>query len=68
MKLYSIVVFFTLINIVKGAWWAAAVQPVILGFGAILTALNQDALEAESFNFKLKTFMNKQDEVPEDQE
>ena len=26
----------------KGAWWAAAVQPVLLGFGAILTTFNID--------------------------
>ena len=26
--------------LVKSTWWAAAAQPVLLGFGAILTALN----------------------------
>ena len=26
----------------KATWWAAAAQPVLLGFGAILTALNQN--------------------------
>ena len=47
MKLSSIFALFTLSVIVKGAWWSAAVQPVILGFGAILTALNQDALDVD---------------------
>ena len=30
----------------KAAWWAAAVQPVLLGFGAILTTFNIDVDEA----------------------
>ena len=47
MKLANFFVFLTLTVIVKGAWWAAAVQPVILGFGAILTAFNEDALDIE---------------------
>ena len=47
MKLESIFVIFTMIVIVKGAWWAATIQPVILGFGAILTALNEDVLDIE---------------------
>ena len=47
MKLESIFVITTLIVIVKGAWWATAVQPVILGFGAILTALNEDVIDIE---------------------
>ena len=28
--------------LVKATWWAAAAQPVILGFGAILTPLNSN--------------------------
>ena len=52
MKLSSIFVLITIIATVKGAWWAAAVQPVILGFGAILTALNQDGLDVESIELK----------------
>ena len=47
MKLSSIFILFTLIVIVKGAWWAAAVQPVILGLGAILTTFNQDVIDLE---------------------
>ena len=40
MKLRDIFAIFTLSFMVKGAWWAAAIQPVILGFGAILTAID----------------------------
>ena len=42
MKLISIFALFTLSSIVKGTWWAAAVQPVILSLGAVLTALDLD--------------------------
>ena len=40
MKFIDIFVFLTLSVVVKGAWWVAAVQPVILSLGTILTALN----------------------------
>ena len=42
MKLSWIFVLFTLGVIVEGAWWAVAVRPIILTFGAALTALNLD--------------------------
>ena len=45
MKLISIFVLITQALTVRGAWWAAAAQPVILGFGALLTAFNQDILD-----------------------
>ena len=46
MKLIEILSFFTLIvTTVKGAWWAAATQPVILTLGAVLGALNFDVLD-----------------------
>ena len=58
---------FTLFVIVKGAWWAAAVRPFVLGLGAILGAIDQDVLDVENFEFKWKPFTNSQDEtsVPE---
>ena len=60
MKLSNILVLFSLIVIVKGAWWAAAAQPVLLGFGAVLTALNQNGLDVESLELKqLLPFLNK---------
>ena len=42
--LRGIVALATLIVMVKGAWWAAAVQPVVLSLGAILTAVDLDVL------------------------
>ena len=42
MKTKGIFALFTLIIIVKGAWWAAAFQPVILSLGAVLSAINLD--------------------------
>ena len=33
---------FTLNEIVKGAWWVAATQPIILSLGAAFGALNLD--------------------------
>ena len=44
MKLTNIIALFTLITMVKGLWWAAAVQPVILSLGAILGAIELDLL------------------------
>ena len=45
MKLAGIFVLFTLNAIVKGAFWVAAVQPVILTLGAIFTVIDQDVLD-----------------------
>ena len=42
MKLLTLIALFTLIVMVKGAWWAAATQPVLLGLGAVLGVLNLD--------------------------
>ena len=37
----------------------------MLGFGALLTALNQDALDIESIEWRsLLPFVNKQDKIP----
>ena len=60
MKFSIIYVHFILIAYVRGAWLAAIVQPVIVGLGAVLTALNQDGLDIEPFEFKLP-FLNKQE-------
>ena len=48
MKVSSIFVSFSLIVIVKGAWFIAAVQPVILTLGAVLGAIDLDVLDAET--------------------
>ena len=57
MKLSSIFALFTLCSIVKGAWWAAAVQPVILGFGAVFTAINLDVLDLDANSFEWKNWL-----------
>ena len=40
MKLTEIIVLSTFIVVVKGAWFAAAVQPLILTLGAVLGAID----------------------------
>ena len=47
MKLSSLIILLSLLEIVKSAWWASAMQPVLLGFGAVFTALNQEILDVE---------------------
>ena len=47
MKLRDLFAIFTLSVMVKGTLWAAAVQPIILGFGAVLTAINSDVLDIQ---------------------
>ena len=45
MKIINILALLSLSVFVKGTWWAAAVQPVLIGFGAVLTAFNLDVVE-----------------------
>ena len=48
---------------VKGTWWAAAVQPVILSLGAVLAAINQDVFDINSIEWKnLQIFKNEKEE------
>ena len=44
MKLRSILAVFTLLVAVKGAWMAAIVSPVMLGIGAVLSAIDKEVL------------------------
>ena len=48
MKLKAIFALFTLSVMVKGAWFASAVQPVILSLGAVLSAIDLDVLDLQS--------------------
>ena len=57
MKLISIFAILSLSVIVKGAWWTAAVQPVILSLGAVLSTINLDV-----FDIQLP-FISKQDKT-----
>ena len=42
MKISDIFTLYTLTVIVKGAWWASAVWPLILGFSAAFTSIDLD--------------------------
>ena len=44
MKTIYIFAVFTMNLVVNGAWWIAALQPIVLSFGAAFAALNLDAL------------------------
>ena len=41
-KISDIIILISLIVVVKGTWWAAAAQPVILGLGAAFAAIDLD--------------------------
>ena len=59
MKTICIFVIFSLSVIVEGAWWAAAVQPIVLSLGAAFTAMN---LDVQPFlNVDLKSMIFKKD-------
>ena len=61
MKINCIIfAVFTLGVMVKGTWWAAAVQPVILSLGAILAAVDPDIQPIEWKNYL--PFVNKDTE------
>ena len=60
MKLRDILILFTLNVIVKGVFWAAAVQPVILGLGALFSAIDLDVLDVQLIELKsLLPFVSK---------
>ena len=64
MKTSCIFVVFTLGMFVEGAFWAAAVQPIILSFGAAFAALSIDAQPFLDVDWKnLLIFKNDKDET-----
>ena len=52
MKLRDIVATIILSMTVNGVWLAAAVQPVILSLGAVLSAIDLDLLDVQTIEFK----------------
>ena len=62
MKLSEIIVLFGVFVMANGAWWAAAVQPVILSIGALFAALDLDletVIDTKPFELrKLMIFKN----------
>ena len=67
MKLITIVALFQLSMIVECIWLAAAIQPIILGFGAILTAFNSDVLDNVQ-PIEWKYWLTSKDDEDQDQE
>ena len=59
MNLRDIFALFTLCVMVNSAWWAAALQPVILSLGAVLSAVDKDVLDIQWLSFA-----NKKDQTP----
>ena len=61
MNLITIFALLSLAVTVKGAWWAAAAQPVILGLGAVMGVLNLDIFDAQpiKWDFYMPTFNGK---------
>ena len=51
MKLRSLYTLFTLIVMVKGAWWAAVTQPFILSLGSLMAGVDQEVLDVHTFNW-----------------
>ena len=47
-----VLVIFALTVMVNGAWWATAVQPVILSIGAAFAALNSDLQPILDINWR----------------
>ena len=58
MNLITIFALLSLAVTVRGAWWAAAAQPVILGLGAVMGALNLDIFDAQpiKWDFYMPSF------------
>ena len=50
MNFQFILILFTLSSMVKGAWWAAAVQPVVLSFGTMMAVVDLDVLDVHFLN------------------
>ena len=50
MNFQFILILFTLSLMVKGAWWAAAVQPVVLSFGTMMAVVDLDVLDVHFLN------------------
>ena len=65
MKLITIVALLKLSVLVKSAWWAAAAQPVILGLGAVFTALNTEVFEDLKTSFEWSNVLFNDMDEPE---
>ena len=52
--------------IVKGTWWIAAVQPVILSLGAVLAAIDLNVLDVQPIEWRNLLTIFKVDRIVDD--
>ena len=62
MKLRGIFALFALSVVTKGAWWAVAVQPLLLSIGTVFAALDLDLEPIQWRN--LIPLLKKQEKIP----
>ena len=67
MKASCLFAVLTLSLVVNGAWWTAAIQPILLSFGAAFAALNLDVQPLLDIDWKGKGIF-KQDKEEQDKE
>ena len=61
MKVTIVLALIQLGVLVEATWWAAAAQPVLLGFGAILTALNLNEVLDDVKPIEIRNWLSQAD-------
>ena len=65
MKGSCVFAVLTLSVVVNGAWWTAAIQPIVLSFGAAFAAFNLDVQPLFDYDLKSwRIFKQDQEELP----
>ena len=69
MKASCLFAVLTLSLVVNGAWWTAAIQPILLSFGAAFAALNLDVQPLLDIDWKGKGIFkqDKEEQAKEEQ-
>ena len=68
MKLSCIFTILALSNIVRGAWWAAAMQPIAVTLGAAFAAFNGDVQPLLDLDLKKMIFKQDKEDTTEEKE
>ena len=68
MKLSCILTILALSNIVRGAWWAAAMQPIAVTLGAAFAAFNGDVQPLLDLDLKKMIFKQDKEDTTEGKE